>query len=260
LITAVDGLKINYSTKGSGAYVFLLHGWGANLDLFAGLANELSEKYTVVSMDFPGFGQSEEPNSDWSVSDYAQFTASFIQQFDCTNVILLGHSFGGRVIIKLSSLPDLPFAIDQIILVDSAGILKSRTPKNRARVAAFKAGKFVLNTPPMRKAAPGAVDNLRKKMGSADYVLASERMRNILVKTVNEDLEPLLGSITAQTLLIWGEQDTATPVADARRMEQLISAAGTDVGLVVLDNAGHYSFLDQAYTFHQVVRSFLRIG
>ena len=66
-------------------------------------------------------------------------------------------------------------------------------------------------------------------------------MRETLVKVVNEDLEPLLPQISVPTLIIWGDMDTATPIADARRMEELIK----DAGLVVCEGAGHYSFLEQ---------------
>ena len=85
-------------------------------------------------------------------------------------------------------------------------------------------------------------------------------MREVLIKTVNEDLQPLLQNIKAQTLLIWGENDFETPVSDAYKMEKAIAESGTDVGLVILKNAGHYSFLDQMHVFHKVIKSFLKIG
>lgn len=256
----INGLKINYTVQGSGEYVFLLHGWGANLELFAKLAEVVAQKYTVVSLDFPGFGHSEEPKSAWDVSEYAAFTAEFIRHFGCEKAILLGHSFGGRVIIKLSSMSGLPFAIDKIILVDSAGILPKKSLKSKMKQRVYKAGKFALNLPPVKKLSPDALDNYKKKMGSADYANASEMMRRVLVKTVNEDLEPLLKNIRAQTLLVWGDNDTATPLSDGQKMEKAITAAGTDAGLVTLKGAGHYSFLDQPFTFHQVIKSFLKIG
>ena len=92
-------------------------------------------------------------------------------------------------------------------------------------------------------------------MGSEDYRNASPRMRECLVKTINEDLTSYLPSILCPTLLIWGENDTATPMGHAKIMEKLIP----DAGLVVLKSAGHYSFLDQSYTFGRVLDSFLEI-
>ena len=130
----IDGLNINYKVTGSGDYVFLLHGWGANLELFEGVAAAISEKYTVVAFDFPGFGQSEEPGEPWSVSDYADLTIKFINSFGCERVILLGHSFGGRVIIKMLGEKALPFKVYKIVLVDSAGIMPKRSLAYKIRV------------------------------------------------------------------------------------------------------------------------------
>lgn len=252
----INGLNINYNVKGTGDYVFLLHGWGSSLKLFDVLTNVISEKYTVVSLDFPGFGLSDEPREIWDVSAYSKFLIEFISHFKCNKVILLGHSFGGRVIIKTAGFPSLPFSIDKIILVDSAGILPKRTLKYQIRIGAYKAGKAILGFKLLKKIFPQALNNYRKKMGSSDYNNASETMKSILVKVVNEDLTNLLKNISCPTLLIWGDKDTSTPVSDGQLMEKNIH----DAGLVVLKGAGHYSFLDQSYAFHKIVKSFLEIG
>lgn len=102
---------------------------------------------------------------------------------------------------------------------------------------------------------PNALDNLRKKNGSADYNAASPIMRQCLVKVVNEDLTPLISNIKASTLLIWGEKDDATPLSDGQLMEKLIP----DAGLVVLENSGHYAFLEQGVRFCRIISSFFNI-
>lgn len=252
----VNGININYEQKGSGDLVVLLHGWGSNIKLFANLVDLLSQKYTVVAMDMPGFGMSEEPPSAWCVDDYVQFVVDFLADYDNKKITFLGHSFGGRVIIKLNSRTDLPFEIDRVILVDSAGILPPKTNKKSFRTRYYKAGKAVLSTKLAKKIAPDALENFRKKMGSADYAAASPLMRQVLVKVVNEDLEPLLPNIKCPTLLVWGVNDTATPLSDGEKMEKLIP----DSGLVKLENAGHYSFLEQQFTFNRVMCSFMKIG
>lgn len=255
MIKNVNGIKINYEQQGEGELIVLLHGWGSNIKLFANLIELLSKKYMVVAMDMPGFGESEEPPSAWCVDDYARFVIDFLSDYDTKRVMLLGHSFGGRVIIKLNSRNDLPFEITKVILVDSAGILPPKTNKKSFRTYYYKAGKAILSTGIAQKIAPDALENFRKKMGSADYAAASPLMRQVLVKTVNEDLEPLLPNIKCPTLLVWGVNDTATPLSDGEKMEKLIP----DAGLVKLENAGHYSFLEQQYTFNKVMCSFMKI-
>lgn len=251
----VNNIKINYEQKGSGDLIVLLHGWGSNIKLFANLIDLLSRKYTVVAMDMPGFGESQEPPSAWCVDDYVNFVIDFLKDYNTKQVMLLGHSFGGRVIIKLNSRKDLPFEVTKVILVDSAGILPPKSNKKSFRTYYYKAGKAFLSNKFVQKIAPDALENFRKKMGSADYAAASPLMRQVLVKVVNEDLEPLLPNIKCSTLLVWGVNDTATPLSDGEKMEKLIP----DAGLVKLENAGHYSFLEQQFTFNRVMCSFMKI-
>ena len=251
----VNGIGINYEQKGSGELVVLLHGWGSNIKLFANLIDLLSAKYTVVAMDMPGFGESEEPKTPWCVDDYVQFVIDFLKDYDTKEVTLLGHSFGGRVIIKMHSRESLPFKVKKVIRVDSAGIMPPKSNKKSWRTRYYKMGKAVLSTKLVQKLAPDALENFRKKMGSADYAAASPMMRQVMVKVVNEDLEPYLPNIKCPTLLVWGVNDTATPISDGEKMEKLIP----DAGLVRLENAGHYSFLEQQFTFNRVMCSFMNI-
>jgi len=75
-----------------------------------------------------------------------------------------------------------------------------------------------------------------------------------MVKTVNLDLAACLGDVNAPTLLLWGEKDAATPIADGRKMEQLITGSR----LIVVAGAGHFSYLDSPTFVNAVVSAFLR--
>lgn len=255
MIKTVNGLNINYEEKGEGELIVLLHGWGSNITLFANLIELLAKKYRVVAMDMPGFGKSDEPKEPWDVGRYVDFVLDFLRDYDSKDIMFLGHSFGGRVIIKMHSRESLPFNVSRVILVDSAGIMPPKSNKKSWRTRYYKMGKAVLSTGIAQKIAPGALENFRKKMGSADYAAASPMMRQVMVKVVNEDLEPYLPNIKCPTLLVWGVNDTATPLSDGEKMEKLIP----DAGLVKLAPAGHYSFLDQQFTFNRVMCSFLKI-
>ena len=123
----VCGLNIHYIEEGEGPLVVLLHGWGSNIELFQPTVDLLKNNYKVVTMDMPGFGQSEEPDEPWDVDRYVDFLLAFLEPYHPDKVILLGHSFGGRVIIKLCA-RDLPFKVEKVILVDSAGVLPVKSP------------------------------------------------------------------------------------------------------------------------------------
>ncbi len=254
MTTVIDGLNINYEKRGEGDFVLFLHGWGANITLFDGLMNLVSQRYTALALDMPGFGKSDEPSEPWCVDDYVDFVLKFIDIFKPERLVLLGHSFGGRVIIKMLA-RELPFEVKKIILVDAAGIKPKKSLKQKASLAVYKVGKAVLSFKPIKAMFPNALDNMRKKRGSADYNSATPVMRQTLVKVVNEDLTHLLPSIKASSLLIWGTLDTATPLSDGELMEKLIP----DAGLVKVNGAGHYSFLEAPDLVARVVASFLKI-
>lgn len=251
----IDGLNINYIDEGSGEVVVLLHGWGSNITLFQSMTKLLSSKYRVIAMDMPGFGESDEPSTPWNVDNYVEFVIKFLKNFDVKSAVFLGHSFGGRVIIKMFERKSLPFEITKIILADSAGVKPKKTLKQKSKIKTYKIGKAVLNFAPVKALFPDALDKLRSKSGSADYNAASPVMRQTLVRVVNEDLTHIFPKVTPPTLLIWGENDTATPVSDACLMEKLMP----DAGKVVFPNCGHYSFLEKQFEFNRVLASFMNI-
>ena len=251
----IDGLDINYIEKGVGDTVVLVHGWGSNITLFESAINLLSAKYRVIAPDMPGFGESDEPKAPWNVDNYVDFVVKFLNKFDVKKAAFLGHSFGGRVIIKMFENGNPPFEIDKIILVDSAGVKPKKNLKQKVKIRTYKMGKAVLNFAPVKKLFPDALHKFQSKSGSADYNAASPVMRQTLVRVVNEDLTHIFPKVTPSTLLVWGKNDTATPVSDACLMEELMP----DAGKVVFENCGHYSFIEKQYEFNRVLASFMNI-
>lgn len=252
----VLGLNINYIDKGEGELVVLLHGWGANISLFYSMIELLSAKYRVVAMDMPGFGGSDEPQDIWSVADYTDFVIEFLKDYDAKEITFLGHSFGGRVIIKMFEKKSLPFKIKKLILTGSAGVLPKKSTTQKIKQRIYKMTRKIYSSAVVSKLFPDALENLRRKNGSADYNAASPTMRQILVKVVNEDLTHIFPKVTPPTLLVWGKNDTATPLSDGQLMEKLMPEAA----LVVLENSGHYAFLDEMFAFNKILASFMNIN
>jgi len=249
----INNIEINYKKEGNAdSNILLLHGWGANVELFSGMIKHLAQNHTVYALDMPGFGKSKEPPKAWCVDDYVDFVIKFIEKMKIDKLSILGHSFGGRIIIKLVNREKLKFEIDKLVLVDSAGILP-KNKKKTVKTRVYKALKVIVGNKITKKVFPNALESLKKKFGSEDYRNASGVMRETLVKVVNEDLEPLLSNIRPSTLLVWGTEDTATPLSDAKIMEKLIP----DAGIVEVKGAGHYSFLEQPQFINAVLDSFL---
>ena len=237
--TTVNGLHIEYIDQGAGDTVLLLHGWNAPAATYKLLIDHLSARYRVIAPNAPGCGGSDEPPTPWKVDDFVDFTEQFAKSLGIEKAILMGHSFGGRTIIKLMNRKPRAFDVEKIVLLDAAGIKPKRSLKYYVKVYSFKVTKWLFSLPPMKAMFPDAVENARKKHGSADYRQASEIMRRTMTLCINEDLTPLLGGVDVSTLLIWGENDTATPLRDAKIMEKGIP----DAGLVVL-SGGHFAFAD----------------
>lgn len=252
----IDGSELRYrvcgSAEASARPVIILHGWGCRASTMALFEQTVAERCPgtrVYNLDLPGFGDSQEPREVYGIEDYTRVLEEFVERLQIRRPILIGHSFGGRMSILFSSRNET----ERVILVDAAGIKPRRSLKYYAKVYSFKAAKRVLPFIVGRRRAEGIIDRWRGKSGSSDYAGASPKMRAILSRVVNEDLTDRLPLIKAPTLLIWGENDTATPMRDARIMERMIP----DAGLVSYPGCGHYSFLDNPAQTRAVVASFI---
>ncbi|MCZ6875718.1 MAG: alpha/beta hydrolase [bacterium] len=245
----IDGVKIRYLSAGAGESVLLLHGWGCSIESMTPVFDEFVKHYAVVALDFPGHGESELPPRAWNVTDFMVMVLRVMDALHLDRPHIIAHSHGGRVAIKLAA--TYPDRVGKIVLVDSAGIRPSRRFKYYVRVSLAKIGKFL--------AAYGGRwgERMRQRIyasvASQDYAAAGP-LRETFVKLVNADLTSELPAIQAPTLLVWGENDTDTPVASAKIMHQLIPNAE----LVVLQHAGHFSYLDQFGKFRLIVGKFLR--
>ena len=244
----INDIKVNYKTTGEGNDVLLLHGWGCSLEIWKTLQSQLETKFRVTSIDFPGFGKSDEPKEVWGVEEYTQCTELLIKQLGLKDPILIGHSFGGRVSILLASRNS---NIKKVVLTDSAGVKPQNTKISVSRV--FSKMKKMSTKIIGEKMTEKLVRPFANSLASEDYKNASGIMKEILKKVVDEDLQSEMPKIKASTLLIWGENDTATPVSDAKIMEKLIP----DSGLVVFKGCTHYSFLENPNYYFTVVDNFL---
>ena len=225
--------------------ILFLHGWGAPAATYKLVLDHLAGYCRVVAPDLPGFGGSDEPLCAWCVDDYVDWTVAFAAALGLSEVVLMNHSFGGRISIKLLARRPVPLTVKKAVFMDAAGIRPKRTVKYYAKVYSYKLAKRLL---------PGYAAKMRGKVGSADYRNASDLMRQTMVKCINEDLTDLLPKNEASTLLIWGEADTATPLRDGKLMEQRIP----DAGLVTLAGAGHFAFAEQWGLCSRVLDSFLK--
>ncbi|MBQ6497659.1 MAG: alpha/beta hydrolase [Bacilli bacterium] len=224
----IQNVNINYMQYGKdkGKDIILLHGWGQNIEMMKPLGDSFSNKYRITILDFPGFGQSEEPKEPWNIEKYNSMLEEFINKVGIKKPIVIGHSFGGRVAIRYSARNP----IEKLVLFGSPCI---RIEENLSLTVKFL--KKLKTLPGMNNFG----EYMKQYIGSRDYKAASPIMRQTLVDVVNEDLSKYAREIEEPTLLIWGEHDTEAPVNDARELEKIM----IDAALIVLPGT-HYAYLE----------------
>lgn len=236
----IRNININYIQYGSGSDVVLLHGWGQNIAMMKPIGDRLQKNHRITILDFPGFGESEEPKTALTVYDYCEILEELLKKLKVKKPVIMGHSFGGRIAIIYASRNE----VEKVILFGSPCIRKEVKPSLKLRML-----KSLKKIPGINKLEGFA----KNHMGSRDYKNASEIMKKILVNVVNEDLSECAKKINVPTLLIWGDRDTEAPVEDAKELEKIIP----DAGLIVLPNSTHYAYLENLPQVINILNNFL---
>ncbi len=235
----INDLNVNYIQYGSGKDIILLHGWGQNIEMMKPLGDLLSKTHKITILDFPGFGQSDDLITDWTIHDYTDMLKEFVNVLDIKKPILIGHSFGGRVAINYSSTE----SISKLILFGSPCIRKNKKLSLKVRIL-----KSLMKVPGLKNIG----EYMKKYIGSRDYKAASPILRKTLVHVVNEDLTTQAKQIDRPTLLIWGEYDDESPVDEAKELEKIIE----DAGLIVLPGT-HYAYLENLNQVFNILKEFI---
>lgn len=238
-IMNVDVNYINYGKKDAKTVV-LLHGWGQNIEMMRPIGDAISDKFNIIIVDLPGFGESEEPTYVWKVNDYVECIHELLKSLKIEKPIMIGHSFGGKITLLYSSM----YETEKIILFGSPYTKEIQNPSLKTKIL-----KKMKKVPLVNKLEKFA----KKHIGSTDYRNASEMMRKILVETVNLDITDCLDKILVPTLLVWGTNDEAVSIELARKLEKLIK----DCGLVEYEGCTHYAYLERLGQTINIINSFI---
>lgn len=227
----VQNLASEYRDEGAGAALVFLHGWQDDVRTFDALAARLSSAHRVIRLDLPGFGGSETPREAWGTAEYARFVNDFLKKIGVSSAVLIGHSFGGRVVIR--GMAEGMLHAPKIVLIASPGGAARNAARKNIFLVLAKLSKMVLSVLP-----PAYRERARRKFYRAigsDYATAGN-MRETYKKIVAEDLSTLAAKISVPALLMWGDRDTETPRADGERLARLMP----DARLEIVSGAGHF--------------------
>jgi pimeloyl-ACP methyl ester carboxylesterase len=190
--------------------VLLLHGWArSHRDFDAVVAAPGDPPLPALALDLPGFGASPPPPSVWGAEDYAEAVEPVLDEMDAP-VVVLGHSFGGRVALHLAvRRPEMVRAL----VLSGAPFLH---PEGRRAKAAIEY-RMIRQLHRMKIVSDSRMEAARQRFGSADYKAAQGIMRQVLVRAVNESDEQQLDAVGCPVHLVWGADDTAAPLGVAER-------------------------------------------
>jgi pimeloyl-ACP methyl ester carboxylesterase len=246
----VDSILTQYVRQGKGKTIVVLHGWADSSAGLHSLCTSLGRQYDVIAVDLPGFGGSAAPSTAWGLDEYATFVQSFLKKVGVKKVwAYIGHSNGGAMAVR--GIANDTLDAERLVLLASAGVRNVYKGRNHALRILAKTGKLV--TAPL----PASVKKtLRRKVYKTigSDMLVAEHMQETFKRVVTDDVREDAAKLTVPTLLVYGEDDEATPVWFGEQFHELIDGST----LEILPGAGHFVHLDRPKEVEKALEGFLR--
>ena len=232
VLSALPGGLLGARQGNPPATVVALHGWQrSHADFDAVLAG-----LDAVAPDLPGFGATPPPPAAWGSADYAAAVLPLCGEGP--PVVLVGHSFGGKVAATLAAAH--PERVAALVLT-GAPVLR---PADQARPRASLAHRLARGLHRAGLISDARMEARRRRAGSDDYRAAEGAMRDVLVRSIAEmddgTYRRALGALRCPVELVWGERDTAAPPAVAHEAAALVA----DARVTILPGIGHLTPTD----------------
>lgn len=216
-----------------------MHGYLSSSKSFILQSQFFKQYFNVYIPDLKGFGENADMPFPYSLDDYVNEVKDYIKENGLNRPHVIAHSFGGRIVLKMLYRDNAVF--DKVVLTDTAGLKPKTTAKKFFKQTAFKVLKRFVKREKLLK------------FYSADYKALNSTMKESFKLIVGEHLDYTLKDIHNQTLIIFGKEDKDTPLYMAKKLRKNLDNSK----LLILDKAGHFSFLDKPLQFNLEVREFL---
>jgi pimeloyl-ACP methyl ester carboxylesterase len=254
----IDGLRISYRREGTGAPLVLLHGFIVDGRVWRRQIDDLSRNFDVIAWDAPGCGESEDPREDYTMGEFAEALAGLLDRVGVSAVHILGLSWGGTLALEFYR--QHPERALSLILADAyagwTGSLGAEAAEQRLarclKESELPPEAWVPQWAPEACSpnAPQAVIDEQAAIMS-DFHPAGFRAMS---RALSGDFRDILATIRVPTLLIWGADDSRSPV----RVGEAMCAAIPGAQLKIIAGAGHVSNMEKPSEFNSAVRSFCR--
>jgi 3-oxoadipate enol-lactonase len=257
--TRIDDIQLVFDDVGTGPAVVLIHGYPFNRSLWNEQVEALSGNYRVVTPDLRGFGESDASEGPATMNRMAQDVAKLMDQLGIDRAVIGGLSMGGYV--ALAFVKQFPSRVKALVLADTRPQADTEEGKQTRVQQAEKA---------LAEGVAGIADAMLPKLLTPETVSKRpevvKRVRDMMLKTKpqgaasallgmaeREDQSEFISTIDVPTMIVVGREDAITPLADSELMHAKIQHSR----LVVLDNAGHVSNLEQTEQFNDALMTFL---
>ena len=255
----INDINLAYTEAGSGPPIVLIHGYPFNRSLWTEQTEALRSKYRVVTPDLRGFGESDSSAGPATMTRMAEDVATLMDELGIEQAVIGGLSMGGYVALAFARM--FPARLKALVLADTRAQADTEEGKQTRFQQAEKA---------TAEGMAGIADAMLPKLLTPETVSKRpelvKRVRDMMLKTKPEgaagallgmaerdDQTEFISSILVPTLILVGREDAITPVPDSEKMQSLIE----DSRLVVIENAGHVSNLEQTEQFNDALLGFL---
>ena len=184
--------------------ILVLHGWGSKKEIMKQAFGKELKEYRHIYLDMPGFGASTN-EMILTTKDYGEIVKLFLETISIEPLVVMGHSFGGKVATLLNS----PY----LILLSSAGVVTEKPWSIKLKIATFKFLK------------PLGIQRIRQLFVAPDAQGMSHEMYETFKNVVDEDFEAEFAKSKSEALCFWGIDDTATPLYTGEKILKLIENA-----------------------------------
>lgn len=245
----INGLKIQVKTLGEGEPLLWLHGSGGSVQVNP-VMSELAKQYKVYVPSHPGFNGSERPDWLLDYSDYNYFYRSFLDYFNIDQVVVVGHSMGGRIAVEFAV--SHTHRVKKLVLIAPAGIYEEGlkrpdtfilTPEQRTRL--------LFHSPDLTEQV------LSRPVSDEEQGFVAKNLVSLARLNWECEYNPkfprLLQYITVPTCIISGENDQMIPPGYSKAYNKHI--AGSELHLI--PECGHVPMVEKSAQCYDIIREFL---
>ena len=255
----IQGVNITYQQAGNGPIVLMLHGIGGAAAQFRAQLDGLADEFTVIAWDTPGYGDSDDPDGDWRIADYAERLAALLDHMTPDPVHILGQSWGG--LLAQEFYRQYPERVRSLILSDTFAGSAVRPEAQRNAILQGRLDALATKTPAEMASArlpmlvpDDAPEAVKQEIETMLAAIHPDGYRQAAIALHNTDFLDLLPAISIPTLVIAGEHDRVVAMEHSRQLAEGIPGAR----LEVIAGTGHLSNQQKPDEYNAIVRDFLR--